>query len=145
MCPRLQPTDRMPMGVWQGDAGARVHGWAVNGHHIRKPDYIPVAWMDRIKPEWGPDREGNMRWHLIWTGWNNGKGHAKFTLDGRPTYCYRWIIEQVTGYILRRFDYVDHLCERKACLTLECLDVVSPRVNTERGPGKGFWFKPHAP
>jgi hypothetical protein len=132
------------MGVDMGspDGDACVHGWRLpDGRHVVKPDYIPLDWMARIAPE--IDSEGKV--HLMWTGWNNGEGHAKFHRAGKATYCYRYIIEKVTGMILRRFDYVDHLCKRKPCLTFECLEVVSPRVNTERGPGKGFWFKPHAP
>lgn len=124
-------------------ADEAAHWWRLpDGTMVEKPAYIPAEWMDRITPEWGPDRNGVHRWHLMWTGWHNGKGHAKFSRAGKPTYCYRYIIEKVTGFILRRFDYVDHICERKPCLTFECLEVVSPKVNTERGPGMGFWFRP---
>ena len=121
------------------DGDATVYWWRLpNGQLVVKPDYIPVEWMSRIAPE--IDADGKV--HLLWTDWNNGKGHAKFSRAGKPTYCYRWIIEQVTGMILRHLDYVDHLCKRKACLTYECFEVVSPLVNTQRGPGMGFWFKP---
>lgn len=135
-----QPRDRLPgAGGVSSDTGPTIDLWKLPcGRLITRPDYIPVEWMDRIAPE--VDADGKV--HLLWTGWNNGKGHAKFSFGGKPTYCYRYIIEQVTGYILHRFDYVDHKCKRKPCLTFECLEVVSPKVNTERGPGMGFWFKP---
>jgi hypothetical protein len=124
---------------WPGYTGGEFPGWLLaDGRLVMRPYYIPVEWMGRISPE--VDADGKV--HLLWTGWNNGKGHAKFSRGGKPAYCYRDIIERVDGMLLRRFDYVDHLCKRKACLTYECFEVVSPKVNTERGPGMGFWFKP---
>jgi hypothetical protein len=144
MCPAPQKIDQLRdrLSTSRGVdtvTEATIDLWRLPyGRFVSRPDYIPVEWMDRIAPE--IDADGKV--HLMWTGWNNGKGHAKFSKGGKPTYCYRHIVETVTGMVLRRFDYVDHLCKRKPCLTYECFEVVSPRVNTERGPGKGFWFRP---
>lgn len=113
-----------------------------DGQLVPVPHYIPLSWRDRITPEWGPDRAGNMRWHLLWTGWNNGQGHAKVRCQGKAKYCHRDIVERVDGVKLRRFQYVDHLCDRKNCLTYECLEAVPPGVNTQRGPGRHTQFKP---
>lgn len=106
------------------------------------PDYIPTHWLDRITLEWGPDRDGNMRWHYLWTGWNNGEGHAKVRHQGKAIYCHRDIVERVEGRKLSRWNYVDHRCERKNCLNYDCLEAVPPGENTRRGPGAHQQFKP---
>lgn len=144
MCPAHPPIRQprcslAPVNTMDPDPDPFSYGWRLAcGCMVRCPNYIPKEWMGRISPT--VDAEGKV--HLLWTGWNNGKGHAKFSKGGKPTYCYRHIIEAVDGMLLRRFDYVDHKCKQKPCLTYECLEVVSPKVNTERGPGMGFWFKP---
>lgn len=124
-----------------------AYGWGVPGadgtvRYVAKPDYIPLEWCNRIYPEWGPDRDGNMRWHLLWTGWNNGEGHAKVRRQGAAIYCHRDIVERVEQRKLSRWNYVDHRCERKNCLTYECLEAVRPGENTRRGPGAQHQFKP---
>lgn len=113
--------------------------------HVPLPWYIPVAWRDKITPVWGPDRDGNLRWHLLKAGWNNGEGHAKARVSGKAVYCHRHVVELVEGRKLDRFNYVDHRCERKSCLTYECLEAVYPGVNTLRGPGRHTQFKPVEP
>lgn len=126
-------------------SGPDIEAWywrMPQGYYILKPDYIPVEWMSRITPEYGPDRNGVCRWHLLWTGWNNGEGHGKFKRAGRAAYCYREVVEKVTGRLLTRDQHVDHICERKPCLTFECLEVVSPGENVARGPGADNQFKP---
>lgn len=105
------------------------------------PDYLPDEWLDRITLEVDADGKG----HWLWTGWNNGQGHAKVRRDGKTLYCHRDIVERVTGRKLTRFQYVDHLCARKPCLNFDCLEVVLPGVNTHRGPGRHTQFKPAEP
>ena len=103
------------------------------------PDYIPARWHDRI--EVVEDERGL---HYLWTGWCNGKGHAKARVDGKIVYVYRWLVEKLLGRKLDRWEYVDHLCERKACLNLDHLEPVTPEINTARGPGRHTQFKPIA-
>lgn len=105
------------------------------------PAYLPPEWHDRIVVE--IDQDGKL--HYLWTGWNNGQGHAKVRRQGAAIYCHRDVVERVEGRKLTRFQYVDHLCTRKACLNYDCLEVVPPGVNTLRGPGRLTQFKPAAP
>lgn len=105
------------------------------------PSYIPAHWHNRIKPEWGPDRYGVDRWHYVWTGWNNGKGHAKVRENGKMIYCHRRVVEIVEKRKLSRFNYVDHKCERKGCLNYDCLEAVTPGENTRRSHGDRHQFK----
>lgn len=118
--------------------------WLVDGVFVPVPSYLPVHWRDRIIPEWGPDRDGNMRWHFLWTGWNNGEGHAKVRKAGKTVYCHREVVETVEQRKLTRWNHVDHKCERKNCLNYDCLEAVTPGVNTQRGPGVQHQFKPAA-
>lgn len=103
---------------------------------IRLPWYILPRWHDRIRVHF--DHRGI---HFLWTGWNNGEGHAKAEIDGKVWYLHRWIYTKVTGIKLDRFDYIDHRCEHKNCLNHDCHEPVSPGVNTERGPGRRTQFR----
>lgn len=98
---------------------------------VRLPWYIPERWHDRVTVFF--DHQGV---HFLWTGWNNGQGHAKAKVDGVTVYIHRWIYTIVTGIVLDRFDYVDHRCGYKNCLNYDCHEAVPPGVNTERGPGR---------
>lgn len=100
------------------------------------PSYIPDKWLNRIKV--AIDDRGT---HYLWTGWNNGKGHAKASIAGKMVYCYRYLYQQITGTTLRRWDHIDYLCERKPCLNFDHWEKVAPGVNTERGPGQRHQFK----
>lgn len=107
-----------------------------HGHQHKLPSYIPVKWADRIKVI--VDSKGI---HFMWTGWNNGEGHGKASWKGKVVYCYRHVYETVTGVKLKTLDYVDHLCERKPCLTFEHLEPVPPGINIIRGRGRRTMFK----
>lgn len=100
------------------------------------PHYIPRHWYSRLSAI--IDDKGI---HFLMGGWNNGEGHAKARMDGRAVYCYRWVWETVTGRKLSRMTYVDHTCERKQCITFECLEPTTPGVNTARGPGRHTQYK----
>lgn len=109
------------------------------GHCHWIPLYIPDHWLNRIRVEWHDGKP-----HYLWTGWNNGDGHGKVRHAGKAIYCYRDVVERVTGVKLTRFQYVDHKCACKPCLNFDCLEVVPPGVNTQRGPGRHTQFKPAA-
>lgn len=104
----------------------------------RLPDYIPDAWLERITVELDAD----CHVHFLWTGWNNGEGHAKFKRGGKTLYCHRDIVERVERRTLTRWNYVDHKCARKNCLNYYHLEAVSPGENTRRGPGGQQQYKP---
>lgn len=101
------------------------------------PYYIPQHWWDRLYVV--ADDKGI---HWCMNGWNNGEGHAKARMGGKIVYCYRWVVEKMTGRALARHDHVDHRCERKLCITYEHLEPVTPGENTARGPGRLHQFKP---
>lgn len=103
------------------------------------PDYVPARWYPRLTAE--IDAKGT---HILMGGWNNGEGHAKCRMDGKATYAYRWVYQKVTGRVLKRFDYVDHRCERKPCIVFEHLEPTTPGENIWRGPGRHTQFKPNA-
>lgn len=103
---------------------------------FRLPWYLPERWHDRIVLHF--DERGV---HFLWTGWNNGQGHAKARIDGKMVYIHRWIYTQVTGIELDRWDYVDHLCSYKNCLNHDCHEAVPPGVNTARGPGRFYQYR----
>lgn len=100
------------------------------------PDYIPREWADRITIL--EDERGR---HYLWTGWNNGEGHGKVRIDGKACYTHRIIVERVRGVVLGTLDYVDHKCERKACLNYDHLEPVTPGENVARGPGRHWQYK----
>ena len=101
------------------------------------PNYIPAKWHNRIKIEL--DERGV---HYIWTGWHNGEGHGKVQINGKARYVHRLIYAAVHGVVLGRFDYIDHLCGHKGCINVTHLEAVTPKANTDRGPGKQTQFKP---
>lgn len=103
------------------------------------PDYVPLRWRVRLYAF--IDEKGT---HICMGGWNNGEGHAKARMNGKATYCYRWVVEHMTGRKLHRLEHVDHLCEHKPCIVYEHLEPVSPGVNTSRGPGRHTQYKPLA-
>jgi hypothetical protein len=100
------------------------------------PDYIPQHWHRRLSAV--IDDRGI---HFLMGGWNNGEGHAKARMGGKTVYCYRWVMEKMTSRTLSRFNYVDHQCQRKPCITFECLEVTTPGENTYRGPGRHTQYK----
>lgn len=122
------------------DLSAVFRAWQHNGRLYVVPDYLPDEWLDRITLE--VDADGKP--HYLWTGWNNGEGHAKVKRQGKTIYCHRDIVERVEGRKLTRLQYVDHECARKNCLNYDCLEAVPPGVNTQRGPGRHTQFKPAA-
>lgn len=107
-----------------------VRAVLVNGRFYVVPDYIRDEWLDRITVI--VDAKGV---HWCWTGWNNGEGHGKARIDGRVQYVYRHLVEQKIGRPLLKGEVVDHVCERKPCITLEHLDPCTTGTNTSRGPG----------
>jgi hypothetical protein len=104
------------------------------------PWYIPVEWADRI--EIVIDFRGL---HYIWTGWHNGQGHGKVSIDGKTWYTHRWIYSKFHKVVLERFTYVDHCCERKGCMNITHLEAVPPITNTARGPGARCQFRRREP
>lgn len=101
------------------------------------PDYIPAEWHDRIKIM--TDERGL---HFIWTGWSNGKGHGKVSINGEAKYVHRVVVERVDNITLATDDIVDHLCRHRGCINRACLEVVTMKENTDRGLGKDYQFKP---
>jgi hypothetical protein len=100
------------------------------------PAYVPERWYSRLYAV--IDEKGT---HICMGGWNNGEGHAKCRMAGKATYAYRWVYQHVTGRRLARFDYIDHLCERKPCITFEHLEPTTPGENVYRGPGRDTQYR----
>lgn len=127
-----------PGGYWPND-DACCAAVANDGFYYKIPAYIPLKWARKVKVL--VDEKGI---HYLWTGWNNGEGHAKAKHDGKTVYIYRFLFQMMTGIVLRRWDYVDHTCEHKACLNYDHWEAVAPRVNTARGPGAATQYRPPA-
>jgi hypothetical protein len=100
------------------------------------PAYIPERWHSKIKVE--HDDKGT---HYLWTGWNNGEGHAKAKVHGCTVYIYRWLYERITGRALRSDEHIDHTCERKPCLNFLHWEPVPPKANTFRGAGRRTQYR----
>lgn len=100
------------------------------------PHYIPREWHDRIRVL--HDEKGV---HFIWTGWSDGKGHGKISKKGKAKYVHREVIESVDGIVLASDDIVDHLCRHRGCINRDHLEVVTMKVNTDRGLGKQCQFR----
>jgi hypothetical protein len=81
---------------------------------------------------------------LVWTGWNNGKGHGKFSFKGRDHYTHRHSFELANNVTLETEDIVDHLCRNRPCWNPDHLEHVTMGVNTMRGLGVHSQFKPRS-
>ena len=103
---------------------------------VQLPDYIPREWHDRIRVVL--DEKGV---HYLWTGWNNGEGHGKVSVDGKAQYTHRIICSRVQGRPLSKGEVVDHNCRHRPCLNGDHLEPVTVSVNTNRGNGIYYQFK----
>lgn len=74
---------------------------------------------------------------IQWTGCRSkeGKGYALFQCDGKLRVLHRYL------FIYWEYDvpdsmHLDHKCRNMGCINIDCLDVVTPRVNVVvRGTG----------
>lgn len=123
-------------GYWPEDQATLVCPDQTGRMH-EIPSYIPHKWAKKVRVL--VDEKGT---HYLWTGWNNGEGHAKARHGGKVVYLYRFLYTMITGVVLRRWDYVDHTCEHKACLNFDHWEPVPPGVNTARGPGAETQYRP---
>lgn len=119
-----------PGGYWPRD-NLSIQCPDQTGRMHRIPEYIPFKWAKKCRVL--VDEKGI---HYLWTGWNNGQGHAKARHEGKVVYIYRFLFQMMTGTVLGRWDYVDHTCSHKGCLNYDHWEAVSPGMNTARGPGR---------
>lgn len=65
---------------------------------------------------------------------HSGAGYVQFWYEGKYVLVHRWIYERKVGTIPAGMQ-IDHLCNRKTCVNVDHLRVVTPRVNTLRNSG----------
>lgn len=81
---------------------------------------------------------------LVWSGWNNGKGHGNARVNGKKVYIHRHSYELANNVTLSTDDIVDHLCRNRPCWNPDHLEHVTMGVNTARGLGAFTQFKSRA-
>lgn len=73
---------------------------------------------------------------FIWLGGVSGYGHGRFRLNGRLVYAHRFAYEREHGPIPEGM-VIDHVqargCSTPACVNVEHMEVVTRKVNTNRG------------
>lgn len=79
---------------------------------------------------------------LCWLGWSDGKGHGKFSLNGKGVYVHRHSYELEHKIALAPERVVDHRCRHRPCWNPLHLEDVTSKENTDRGLGKLYQFKP---
>lgn len=78
---------------------------------------------------------------LMWTGWNDGKGHGKYRDHGKGIFVHRRSWELANCRELRDDEVVDHLCRHPECWNPTHLEAVTVAVNTARGNGRFYQYK----
>lgn len=68
---------------------------------------------------------------LIWTGWKNDDGYGYVRFEGRDQPVHRVAYLLAVGPIPAGHE-VDHLCQRRDCLRIEHLEVVTHAENQQR-------------
>lgn len=68
----------------------------------------------------------------LWTSHLNNGGYGQVTVQGRPTAAHRWVWMNLRCDIPDGLQ-IDHLCRVRNCVNPSHLEMVSPRVNTQRG------------
>lgn len=72
----------------------------------------------------------------LWAGYKESQGYGQifYREDGKNKYHYahRFMYEQLVGKIPEGL-VIDHLCRVRHCINPDHLEVVTPRVNNDRG------------
>jgi hypothetical protein len=84
---------------------------------------------DRIrkKIQFGPPEEC---WP--WIGAKRVSGYGKLRMGGKEFYAHRVIYELLIGPIPKGLQ-IDHLCRNRACVSPYHLEIVTPKMNIQRG------------
>lgn len=101
---------------------------------------IPAGWLNRTyacEDYWFENSPC-----LMWTGWSDGKGHGKFSRNGKGVYVHRHSYAEHRKIELAPEKVIDHRCRRRPCWNPLHLEDVTSKVNTDRGLGKLYQFKP---
>ena len=70
----------------------------------------------------------------IWTASVNAKGYGIMGVNIGSTMVHR-ISWSIHGYDIQKGEQIDHLCRVRCCVNPNHLEVVSPKVNSNRGYG----------
>lgn len=70
----------------------------------------------------------------LWTGWVDGAGYARFTVNGKRWLAHRWSYQHHRGPIPQGL-VIDHLCRTPSCVNPSHLEAVPQRENVHRGTG----------
>jgi hypothetical protein len=95
---------------------------------------------DKRDPRWGPLRE--RLWAKVqktetcwfWTGAHNGTGYGQIAVGSKKFYVHRLSWEWARGPIPKGLQ-VDHLCMVRHCVNPDHMEIVTPKVNCNRGYG----------
>lgn len=85
------------------------------------------SWQERY---WEKVNKTETCW--LWTGAVADHGYGTHLVDGRTRLAHRLAV-QLSGRVIPPKMQVDHLCRVRRCVNPEHLEIVTPRVNTERG------------
>lgn len=81
----------------------------------------------------------------LWKGYTGGTGYGVMLVRGKYIGAHRFAYEQWKGPIPKGM-HLDHLCRVRACVNPGHLEVVTPRINAQRGDGGKHWAaKTHCP
>lgn len=69
---------------------------------------------------------------MLWAGAKNQRGYGIIMFNGKYHPVHRLLYESVFGDIPKGYD-PDHLCEVRACINLDHIEIVTHRENSIRG------------
>lgn len=96
---------------------------------VSPPGYAARPVIDRF---WKKiDESGSVAcWE--WKPSLDSSGYGQLKIEGKMVYAHRWSYEYFVGPITKGLQ-IDHLCRNRRCVNPTHLEVVTPRVNWERG------------
>lgn len=89
-----------------------------------------VSLQDRL---WQKVEKTETCW--LWTGSGNGHGYGQIGQGDRKFYVHRLAYEWLVGPIAEGMQ-VDHLCMVRRCVNPDHMEIVTPKVNANRGYGQ---------